>query len=96
MSFPKDIFILHVIISVLFVYLKRSENIIYGLVRKCVTLSLFSWTIFILDFEVKGIPTDANYCSLIADLFCYERHFMLSLSEETQSEVIILRGSIQK
>ena len=37
-----------------------------------------------------GIPTSTNRAPLVADLFlfCYERDFMMSLSEEKQSEVI--------
>ena len=37
-----------------------------------------------------------TYCAALVDdlfLFCYERHFMLSLSEDTQSYVIEASGS---
>ena len=40
--------------------------------------------------QIVGIPMATNCAPLIADLFlfCYERDFMLSLSEDTQSDVI--------
>ena len=40
--------------------------------------------------QIVGIPMGTNCAPLIADLFlfCYERDFMLSLSEDNQSEVI--------
>ena len=83
-------------IGMLSSHLMQSEIIIYGLVRKCVKLSPFSWTIFILDLALNnigknvGIPMGTNCAPLVADLilFCYERDFMLSLSEDNQSGVI--------
>ena len=40
--------------------------------------------------QFVGIPMGINCAPLVADLFlfCYERHFMLSLSEDNQSDVI--------
>ena len=40
--------------------------------------------------QIVGIPMGTNCTPLVADLFlfCYDRDFMLSLSEDTQSEVI--------
>ena len=40
--------------------------------------------------QIVGIPIGTTCASLVADLFlfCYERDFMLSLSEDTQSDVI--------
>ena len=40
--------------------------------------------------QIVGIPMGTNYAPLVADLFlfCYERAFMMSLSEEKQSEII--------
>ena len=35
--------------------LMQLEIIIYGLVRKCVKLSSFSWTTFILDLDLNYI-----------------------------------------
>ena len=39
--------------------------------------------------QVVGIPMGTNCAPLVADifLFCYERDFMLSLSEDIQSDV---------
>ena len=48
-------------------------------------------------FEVKGfqrvgIPMGTNCAPLVADLFlfCYERDFMLSLSDNNQSDIMKL------
>ena len=40
--------------------------------------------------QIVGIPLGTNCAPLVADLFlfCYERDFMLSLSEDNQSDVI--------
>ena len=40
--------------------------------------------------QIVGIPMGTNCAPLVADLFlfCYERDFMFSLSEDTQSVVI--------
>ena len=40
--------------------------------------------------HIVGIPMGTNCAPLVADLFlfCYERDFMLSLSEDNQSDVI--------
>ena len=40
--------------------------------------------------QIVGIPVGTNCAPLVADLllFCYERDFMLSLSEDIQSDVI--------
>ena len=40
--------------------------------------------------QIVGIPMGTNCAPLVADLFlfCYERNFMLSLSEDNQSGVI--------
>ena len=40
--------------------------------------------------QIVGIPMGTNCALLVADLFlfCYERDFMMSLSEEKQYEVI--------
>ena len=42
--------------------------------------------------EMVGIPMDTNCVPLVADLFwfCYERDFMLSLSEDNQSMLLKL------
>ena len=40
--------------------------------------------------QIVGIPMGTNCATLVAGLFlfCYERDFMLSLSEDNQSDVI--------
>ena len=72
-----------------------SENlndINYGHVRKCVMRSIIFWTIFgsKLYRQIVGIPMGNNCAPLEADLFlfCYERDFMLSLSENNQTDII--------
>ena len=43
-----------------------------------------------IGFNINVIPMGTNCAPLVTDLFlfCYERHFMLSFSEENQSGVI--------
>ena len=43
-----------------------------------------------LHRQIVGIPMDTNCTPLVADLFlfCYERDFMMSLSDDTQAHVI--------
>ena len=40
--------------------------------------------------QIVGIPMGTNCASLVADLFlvCYETDFMLSISEDNQSDII--------
>ena len=51
-----------------------------------------------LNRQIVDIPMSTNCAPLVADLFlfCYERDFMLSLSEDNQSDLlklsILLRG----
>ena len=61
----------------------------------CEALTLLLDNIYIrfgskLYRQIVGIPMSTNCAPLVADLFlfCYERDFMLSLSEDTQSDVI--------
>ena len=55
-SLTLNIYFTYICIFVLFLYyLMQSEIIIYGLVRKCVKLSPFSQTIFILDLALNYI-----------------------------------------
>ena len=46
--------------------------------------------------QIVGIPMGTNCAPIMADLFlfCYERDFMMSLSEEKQSEVIKAFGKL--
>ena len=61
----------------------------------CEALTFLLDTIYIrfgstLYRQIVGIPMGINCAPLVADLFlfCYERNFMLSLSDDNQSEVI--------
>ena len=38
--------------------------------------------------QIVGIPMGTNCAPLFADLFCYERDFMLSLSDNNQTDII--------
>ena len=76
-----------------FLLMNNLKDINCGHVRKCVMLFIICWT-FIrfgskLHRQIVGIPmgTDNINCApLVADLFlfCYERDFMLSLSDNKQ------------
>ena len=62
----------------------------------CETLIYLLDTIYIrfgfklLYRQIVGIPMDTNCAPLVADLFlfCYERDFMMSLSDVKQAEII--------
>ena len=43
-----------------------------------------------LYWQIVGIPMDTNCAPLVADLFmfCYERDFMLLLSDNNQTDII--------
>ena len=49
----------------------------------------FCWTTFLFDLA-PSIPMGTNCAPLVADLFlfCYERDFMMSLSDDKQADVI--------
>ena len=72
------------------------EIIIYGLVEKvCEALTFLLDNIYIrfgskLYRQIVGIPMGTNCAPLAVDLFlfCYGRDFMLSLSDDNQSEII--------
>ena len=78
-----------------FLPLKNQNDINCGHVRKCVMLSISFWTIFFITFgsklyrQIVGTPMGTNGAPLVADLFlfCYERDFMLSLSDN-QTDII--------
>ena len=42
-----------------------------------------------LDGQIIGIPMGTNCAPLVADLFlfCYERYFKMSLSQENQADI---------
>ena len=61
----------------------------------CEALTIFLDNIYIrfgseLYGQIVGIPMGTNCAPLVADLFlfCYEKDFVLSLSEDIQSDVI--------
>ena len=61
----------------------------------CVTLHYLLENIFIrfgskLFRQTEGIPMEINCALLVADsfLFCYERYFILSLSDNNQTNII--------
>ena len=63
--------------------------------KMCDALHYFLDNIFIrfgskLYRQIVGIPIGTNCASLVADLFlfCYERDFMLSLSDNNQTDII--------
>ena len=74
-----------------FFTLNNLNDINCGHVRKCVMRS-----IILIRFgsklyrQIVGIPMGTNCAPLVADLFlfCYERDFMLSLSDNNQSNVV--------
>ena len=68
-----------------------------GLIPKFVSHSAFFLILYMYVMgidsiyrQVIGIPIGTNCAPLIADLFlfCYERHFMLSLDKNYQADVI--------
>ena len=89
-------FILLVMIKMPFLLLNNLIDINSGHVRKCVMRSIiFLDNIFIrfgskLYRHIAGIPMGTNCAPLVADLFlfCYERDFMLSLSDNNQADII--------
>ena len=63
--------------------------------KECEALIFLLHNIYIkfvsnLSRQIVGFPMGTNYAPLVADLFlfCYKRVFMLSLSEDNQSDVI--------
>ena len=68
----------------------------YGLGKIYVMRWPFCWTTFFIRFgtklyrQVVVIPMGMNCAPLVADLFlfCYERDFMTSLSDDKQADII--------
>ena len=79
-----------------FLLLNNLKDINCGHVRKCVMRSIILWTIYLIRFgsklsrQIVGIPMGTYCAPLVADLFlfCYERDFMLSLSDNNQTDII--------
>ena len=76
-------------IGMLSSHLMQSEIIIHGLVTFLLE-NIYTRFGSILYRQIVGIPMGTNCAPLVADLFlfCYKRDFMLSLSEDNQSDVI--------
>ena len=59
-------------------------------------LPIIFWTLYLYDLarnyidKIVGIPMGTNCAPLVADLFlfCYERDFMLSLSDNNQTDIV--------
>ena len=73
----------------------KQNDINCGHVRKCVALHYLLDNIFVrfgskLYRQIVSIPMGTNCAPLVADLFlfCYERGFMLSLSDNNQTDII--------
>ena len=78
-----------------FLLLNNLNNINCGDVKQCVVLHYLLDIIFIrfgskLYGQIVGIPMGTYCAPLVADLFllCYERDFMLSLSDNYQTDII--------
>ena len=79
-----------------YLLLNSLNDINYGHVRKCVMLSIIFWIYIFIRFgsklyrQIVSIPMGTNCAPLVADLFlfCYERDFMLSLSDNNQTDII--------
>ena len=95
-SKEKVLFILHVTIGMLFFTSNAVRNYnLWSCQKLCKALTFLLNNIYIkygskLYQHIVGIYMGTNCVPLVADLFlfCYERDFMLSLSDENQSEVI--------
>ena len=84
-----------------FLLQKNLKNIMHGCVKMCDTLTFLLDNTFIrfgtkLYRQVVGIPMRTNCAPLVADLFlfCYERDFMMSLSDDTEAAFLDLYLSI--
>ena len=68
----------------------------HGHVKMYVMRWPFCWTTFFIRFgtklyrQVVRIPMGTNFDPLVTDLFlfCYERDFMMSVSDDKQADVI--------
>ena len=49
-----------------------------------------------LNRHILSIPIGPNCAPLVADLFCYERDFMLSLSDNNQTDIIEASNSTSR
>ena len=87
---------LHVMTEMHFLLQKNLKKYhVWSCQNVCDALTFLLDNIFIrfgtkLYRQVVGIPMDTNCAPLVADLFlfCYERDFMMSLSDDKQADVI--------
>ena len=92
----KALLTLHVMTEMHFLLQKKLKKYhAWSCQNVCDALTFLLDTIFIrfgtkLYRQVVGIPMGTNCAPLVADLFlfCYERDFMMSLSDDTQADVI--------
>ena len=95
-SREKALLTLHVMTEMHFLLQKRPKKYhAWSCQNICEALTLLLDNIFIrfgtkLYRQVVGIPLGTNCAPLVADLFlfCYERDFMMSLSDDKQADVI--------
>ena len=81
--------------NALFTSKKTLKYIMHGHVNACEALTFLLDNIFIrfgtkLLRQIVGVPMGSNCAPLVADLFlfCCERDFMMSLSDDKQTDVI--------
>ena len=86
---------LHLMTEMHFLLQKNLKNHAWSCQNVCDALTFFLDNIFIrfsnkLYRQVDGIPMGTNCAPLVADLFlfCYERDFMMSLSDDKRAGVI--------
>ena len=95
-SIEKALFTLRVTTDTHFLLLKKLKNSMHGLVKNvCDALTFLLANIFIrfgtkMYRQVVWIPMGTNCAPLVAYLFlfCYERDFMMSLSDDKQANII--------
>ena len=70
--------------------LQNMEDITFGLVRMYVTPYRISWIIFTSDLVISYTDKLLVFRWVDGDLFlfCYERDFMTSLSDDNQADII--------
>ena len=98
-SREKALLTLHVMTEMHFLLQKNLKKYhAWSCQNACDALTFFLDNIFIrfgtkLYRQVVGIPMGTNCAPLIADLFlfCYESDFIMSLSDDKQADVILMR-----
>ena len=94
---------LHVMLEMLFPLLVHKNYTLWTCQKVCEALTFLLDNIYIrlgtkLFRQIVGIPMGTHCTPLVANLFlfCYERDFMMSLSVESQSEIIEAFSSTSK